>query len=217
MLNLTEGLETRDYCHETIQFFTDKLLTYGNAEVPVKSLFGHRSQAPSEIRHVSGQNDKEFKDFLCAHPDVFVLRDDYVVLRTVLDKFENDTTKTPNSILRRMPEEVNLDPYLMQQLMTELEETLFTLTQQLSHQVSIELLFNTMQSKPDSPCLWSTIVKVPSDLITFLHMNSKIFLVQGHMISLTTEREKMLLEKKKAGSNSAPKKESHNQLSSNSR
>ena len=38
---------------------------YGaGTEVPIKSLLGHRSQAPPEVRHISGQHVKEFKDFL---------------------------------------------------------------------------------------------------------------------------------------------------------
>ena len=50
---------------------------YGiGTEVPIKSLLGHRSQAPPEVRHVSGQHIKEFRDFLAKYPDDFVTNDE---------------------------------------------------------------------------------------------------------------------------------------------
>lgn len=48
----------RDYVQEAIDYFRAKLEQYGNAEVPIKSLLGHRSQASPEIRHVSGQHGR---------------------------------------------------------------------------------------------------------------------------------------------------------------
>lgn len=183
------GTSTRDYTKETVEFFSDKLVTYGNAEVPLKSLFGHRSQASSEIRHVSGQNVKEFKDFLCSQSNTFVVREDYVVLKSVLDQLEKDGT---NESLKRMPEEITFDPYLMQQLVNELEETIFSLTDQYSNKISVEFLFNTIRSKEKMPPLWSNFVQQSSDLLTFLHMNSRVFLVQSNMVSLTADREQAL-------------------------
>lgn len=183
------GASTRDYTKETVEFFSDKLVTYGNAEVPLKSLFGHRSQASSEIRHVSGQNVKEFKDFLCAQSSTFIVREDYVVLKSVLDQLEKDGT---NESLKRMPEEITFDPYLMQQLVNELEDTIFSLTDQYSNKISVEFLFNTIRSKEKMPPLWSNFVQQSSDLLTFLHMNSRVFLVQSNMVSLTADREQAL-------------------------
>ena len=57
---------------------------YGpGTEVPIKSLLGHRSQAPPEVRHISGQHVKEFKEFLAKFPDDFVIReeDDVIYLK----------------------------------------------------------------------------------------------------------------------------------------
>lgn len=193
MTSSKNGVSARDYTKETVEFFSEKLVTYGNAEVPLKSLFGHRSQASSEIRHVSGQNVKEFKDFLCAHADTFIVRDDYVVLKCVLDKLEKDGQ---NESLKRMPEEITFDPYLMQQLVSELEETIFSLTDHYTNKVSIDFIFTTIKSKEKLPPLWNNFVKLPSDLTTFLHMNSRVFLVQGNMVSLTADREQALREKK---------------------
>ena len=193
MTNNKNGVSARDYTKESVEFFYDKLLSYGNAEVPLKSLFGHRSQASSEIRHVSGQNVKEFKDFLCKHDQTFVVRDDYVVLKIVLDKLEKDGQ---NELLKRMPEEIIFDPYLMQQLVSELEETVFNLTDQYSNKISIDFLFTSIKSKEKLTPLWNNFVKLPSDLITFLHMNSRVFLVQGNMVSLTADIEQTLRMKK---------------------
>lgn len=180
-----------------MEFFSDKLQTYGNAEVPLKSLFGHRSQASSEIRHVSGQNVKEFKEFLHAHQNIFIVRDDYVVLKSVLDNLEKDGQ---NEVLKRMPEEITFDPYLMQQLVTELEESLFNLTDQYSNKISIDFLFNSVKTK-STISSWNNFIKHPNDLVTFLHMNSRVFLVQANMVSLTAEREQSLRERQSANSN----------------
>ncbi|KAH9426832.1 hypothetical protein DERP_002932 [Dermatophagoides pteronyssinus] len=188
-----DGSAVRDYTKETIEFFTDKLNSYGIAEVPLKSLFGHRSQASSEIRHVSGQNVKEFREFLETYSSIFVVRDDYVVLKSVLDQLEQDGH---NDRLRRMPEEIQHDPYLMQQLVQDLEDKVYSLTETYSNKISIDLLYNSMQSKEQLPALWNDFIKVPTDLITFLHMNSRIFLVQGQMVSLTNERLTVLRDKK---------------------
>ena len=164
--------------------------------MPLKSLFGHRSQASSEVRHVSGQNVKEFKEFLSAHANIFIVRDDYVVLKSVLDQLEKDGT---NESLKRMPEEITFDPYLMQQLVTELEETLFNMTEQYSSKVSVEFLFNTVKTKDKLPPLWNNFVQMPSDLLTYLHMNSRVFLVQSNMVSLTVDREQAMREGKDKG------------------
>ena len=51
--------------------------------MPIKSLLGHRSQAPPEVRHVSGQHIKEFRDFLAKYPDDFVVNDEVRSLNDV--------------------------------------------------------------------------------------------------------------------------------------
>merc|ERR1719188_132145 len=75
---------SRDYNQEAIEYFKNRLKAYGpGTEVPIKSLLGHRSQAPPEVRHVSGQHVKEFRDFLAKHSDTFVIRgdDDIIYLK----------------------------------------------------------------------------------------------------------------------------------------
>ena len=64
---------------------------YGaGTEVPIKSLLGHRSQAPPEVRHISGQHVKEFKDFLARYPEDFVVKEEIVYLR----EYEGKITTT---------------------------------------------------------------------------------------------------------------------------
>ncbi len=154
--------------------------------MPLKSLLGHRSQAPPEIRHVSGQHSRAFKEFLCKHSSVFVVQDDYVVLQSVLEKLEKDG-KTKGS-LTRISEEVPFDPYLTQQFITILENEITRLIPQYSSKITIDILFNHLKSNC-RPELWANIVKNSNDLITFLKMNSKIFHVESHFVSLTPERE----------------------------
>lgn len=50
-------------------------------EVPLRSLLGHRSQASPEIRHISGQHIREFRDFLERHPEVFIMNEESIFLK----------------------------------------------------------------------------------------------------------------------------------------
>lgn len=72
----------RDYAREAVEYFTNKLIQYGaGTEVPIKCLLGHRSQAPPEVRHISGQHYKEFREFLMKYPDDFIVTEDNVLLK----------------------------------------------------------------------------------------------------------------------------------------
>ncbi|TRY75307.1 hypothetical protein TCAL_01651 [Tigriopus californicus] len=86
------GGPKRDYGHEAMLYFKDKLVQYGEGiEVPIKSLLGHRSQAPPQVRHVSGQHFKEFSDFLARFPEEFVVGEETIYLKqyegTVMRKY----------------------------------------------------------------------------------------------------------------------------------
>ena len=61
--NGQEGQEGgRNYNREAIEYFKDRLKAYGpGTEVPIKSLLGHRSQAPPEVRHISGKIFQKIK------------------------------------------------------------------------------------------------------------------------------------------------------------
>ena len=51
------SLGGRNYNKEAIEYFKNRLRAYGpGTEVPIKSLLGHRSQAPPEVRHISGKS-----------------------------------------------------------------------------------------------------------------------------------------------------------------
>ena len=89
-----DGTSVRDYTKEAIEYFTNKLLEYGEgAEVPIKILMGHRSQAPPEVRHLSGQHFKDFKDFLSKHFDHFAVSEDNVMLKQYAICSEDSNTK----------------------------------------------------------------------------------------------------------------------------
>ncbi|UYV84521.1 egl [Cordylochernes scorpioides] len=172
----------RDYIKEAVEYFRKKLEQYGNAEVPIKSLLGHRSQASQEIRHISGQHVKDFKDFLLKHPDVFVVKDEYVVLKSVLENLDGSIT-TP---ITKVPEEEPLDPHLSSTLISFFENILKN-----SGPLPIGQIFVYLNETYPKD-MWSKMVKNPHDLNTFLKMNSKIFLVQDNIVSLTTPKPHLL-------------------------
>ncbi|XP_013794505.1 uncharacterized protein LOC106478500 [Limulus polyphemus] len=168
----------RDYALEAVEYFENKLGMYGNAEVPIKSLLGHRSQASPEIRHISGQHVKEFKDFLQRYPDVFVIQDEYVVLKSVLQTPDGKL----NTNITKVPEEEPLDPQLTNQLLTIFEGVV-----KAEGKVSVEQLLNNLSSNYPR-LMWSKMMKSTQDLIAFLKMNSHIFCVQSNMVSLVPQR-----------------------------
>lgn len=189
MVSQDSKKERRDYTKEAAEYFRCKLEQYGDAEVPIKSLFGHRSQAPPEIRYVSGQTANEFKSFLEKNPSIFVVTDGYVVLRNVLERTGPDGEQLT---LRRVPEEVSIDPYLMQQLVALLESVIFTMCQNDgAKSVSLTALFHYMVANHRNE-LWSKMVNNVNDLCTLLKMNSKSFCVQSTHVSLTPDREQAL-------------------------
>ena len=105
-----EGLKNEN-CTKTYLLFRQ----YGaGTEVPIKSLLGHRSQAPPEVRHISGQHVKEFRDFLARYPEDFVVKEEIVYLR----EYEGKITTT-----FRESEEFKIDPIVTNQFLTFFRET----------------------------------------------------------------------------------------------
>lgn len=84
LVSYTTGVKQkvhRDYNKEAVEYFRNRLLQYGfNVRVPIKSLLGHRSQANTEIRHVSGQHISDFIAFLQKNSE-FVVSDELVWLK----------------------------------------------------------------------------------------------------------------------------------------
>lgn len=74
---------------KAVKYFQDKLLKKG-AKLPIKSLAGHLSQAPTDMRSMVGPQ-AEFRSFLVKHKDIFALSDDDMVTLTddILNKPRN--------------------------------------------------------------------------------------------------------------------------------
>lgn len=123
---------TRDYNQEAVEYFTHKLQQFGTSLVPIRNLFGYRSQASQEVRHISGKNTKEFRHFLTAHSDVFeILADEHVVLKTALRELESRgesySSLQPSLQPPTGDEAVTMDPYLNKQFAYMIEECMIKL------------------------------------------------------------------------------------------
>jgi len=164
----------RDYVNEAVEYFKNKLRQYGaGTEVPIKSLLGHRSQAPPEVRHISGQHVKEFRDFLAKYPDDFVVKEEIVYLKEYEGKITNTFTEV---------EEVKIDPVLINQFIQFFREKIET-----NGQVHVEQLLNlAIRQFGEDTC--ATLYKTPQDLTTFLRIYSHIFHVQNSVITLVPQR-----------------------------
>ena len=167
--SLSNGSDSRDYVQEAVQYFEARLEQYGpGTEVPIKSLLGHRSQAPPEVRHVSGQHVKEFRDFLAKHSDTFVIRDDDIIY---LKKYQGCTTLQYKEDISTTPK---LDPQLTNQLLSTIREHLETEEEEMA----VSDLFDMISSKG------LPIIKRQQDLTTFLKMHSHLFRVIAGKVSL---------------------------------
>jgi len=164
----------RDYVNEAVDYFRNKLRQYGaGTEVPIKSLLGHRSQAPPEVRHISGQHVKEFKDFLARYPEEFVVKEEIVFLK----EYEGKITST-----FREPEEHRIDPVVTNQFIQFFRETVDT-----RGPLHVDQLFELV-SNHFNVDLWSTLFKTPQDLLTFLKIYSHLFHVQASLITLVPQK-----------------------------
>lgn len=88
---------------KAVKYFQDKLLRKGPF-MPIKSLAGHLSQAPSAMRGLVGPQT-EFTTFLAKHKDIFVLTNDDMVTLT------DDILNNPKSqaIMSRSESDSSLD------------------------------------------------------------------------------------------------------------
>uniref|UniRef100_A0A1E1XLX2 Putative molting cycle collagen and cuticulin-based cuticle n=1 Tax=Amblyomma sculptum TaxID=1581419 RepID=A0A1E1XLX2_AMBSC len=170
----------RDYVQEAIDYFRAKLEQYGNAEVPIKSLLGHRSQATPEIRHVSGQHGREFRDFLAKHSDVFVVKEEHVVLRSVLQ----NAAQGDGQAVVKVAEEAPLDAGLRDQLTSIFEGFL----RSRGGSASLEALHGHLTSR-FSRDTYARMVQSPQDLSAFLRMNTHRFQVQANVVTLLERQQ----------------------------
>ncbi|XP_030560145.1 uncharacterized protein LOC115762169 [Drosophila novamexicana] len=163
----------RDYIQEAKDYFKNKMLQYGAAaEVPVRSLLGHRSQASPQVRHISGQHIKEFTDFLMKHTDTFKVTDDYVVLvgsENMTDLPARDRLHLPQS---------NIDTRGTQQMLDFFAQCI-----EMKGPLLVDQLFHllTLNFPQDQ---WLRMFKTPGDLSSFLKLFGDCFHIQANLVTL---------------------------------
>lgn len=167
----------RDYVQEAVEYFSTKLIQYGvGTEVPIKSLLGHRSQASPEVRHISGQHVKEFKDFLCKYPEAFLVNEDSVILK----EYEGREPQPFHEL-----EDVKLDPTITYRLLDFFKKCI-----EVKGPMLVDQLFHHVISFFPQD-VWSSMFKTAQDLMTFLKMHSNMFNVQSNLVSLIETHNKL--------------------------
>lgn len=164
------NLGKRDYVQEAVEYFSSKLRQYGvGTEVPIKSLLGHRSQASPEVRHISGQHVRKFRDFLCKYPEAFIVSEDTVMLK----EYEG---KEPQPFCEL--ENVKLDPDVTYRLLDFFKKCI-----EVKGPMLVDQLFHHVVSFFPQD-LWFGIFKTSQDLSTFLKMHSNMFTVQANLVNI---------------------------------
>ncbi|XP_030382613.1 uncharacterized protein LOC115630170 [Scaptodrosophila lebanonensis] len=163
----------RDYIQEAKDYFKNKMLQYGTeAEVPVRSLLGHRSQASPQVRHISGQHIKEFTDFLMKHTDTFRVIDDHVMLVGC-----ENMTDLPARDRLHLPQ-TNIDTRGTQQMLDFFAQCI-----EFKGPMLVEQLFHLLTTNfPQDQ--WLRMFKTPGDLSTFLKLFSDCFHMQANLVTL---------------------------------
>lgn len=138
------------------------------------ALYSALSQAPPEVRHISGQHIKEFKDFLARYPEDFVVKEEIVYL----SEYEGKITTT-----FREPEEYKVDPVVTNQFLAFFRETV-----DQRGPLHVDQLFELVTNQFNME-LWATLFKTPQDLLTFLKIYSHLFHVQASMITLVPAKQ----------------------------
>ncbi|XP_012537854.1 egalitarian protein homolog [Monomorium pharaonis] len=171
----------RDYAREAVEYFTNKLLQYGvGTEVPIKSLLGHRSQASPEVRHISGQHYKEFRDFLLKYPDAFVVSEDNVILK----QYEGMKPEP----FHELEPDIPIDPDVTAKLLD-----FFCVCIEQKGPILIDQLFNMVDEKFSHES-WTSIFKTPQDLSTFIKMFPDAFHVQTNLVTLIGRPKSSVME-----------------------
>lgn len=168
-----------DYIEEAKEYFASKMIQYGEGtEVPIKSLLGHRSQASPQVRHISGQRIKEFKDFLLKHPDTFQIIDDNVVL--VSDNHRRDNAHGNNEHFHNLPV-ANINTDTAQQLLDYVAQCI-----EAKGPVMVDQLFHLIVARFPQE-YWYQMFKTPADLSAFLKIFSDSFHVQSNLVTLISK------------------------------
>ncbi|KAK2586277.1 hypothetical protein KPH14_001532 [Odynerus spinipes] len=172
----------RDYAQEAVEYFTNKLLQYGvGTEVPITSLLGHRSQASPEVRHISGQRYKEFRDFLMKYPDAFVVTEDNVMLK----QYEGMKVK----LFVELEPDTPIDPEITAKLLQFFAQCI-----EEKGPIFIDQLFNMVNDKFCESGNWTSIFKTVRDLSTFIKMFPDTFHVQSNLVTLIERAKSSTVE-----------------------
>ncbi|CAG4933987.1 unnamed protein product [Colias eurytheme] len=188
-----------DYIEEAKEYFAGKMVQYGEGtEVPIKSLLGHRSQASPQVRHISGQRIKEFKEFLMKHPDTFQIIDDNVVL--VSDNHRRDNAHSNSEHFHNLPV-ANINTDTAQQLLDYVAQCI-----EAKGPVMVDQLFHLIVSRFPQE-YWYQMFKTPADLSAFLKLFSDSFHVQSNLVTLISKPKipVMYLNTKSKTKTEAPK------------
>lgn len=168
-----------DYIEEAKEYFASKMIQYGEGtEVPIKSLLGHRSQASPQVRHISGQRIKEFKDFLLKHPDTFQIVDDNVIL--VSENHRRGNTCSNSEQFHNLPV-ANINTDTAQQLLDYVAQCI-----EAKGPVMVDQLFHLIVSRFPQE-YWYQMFKSPADLSAFLKIFSDSFHVQSNLVTLISK------------------------------
>lgn len=196
-----------------VKYFQDKLLKKGGT-LPVKSLAGHLSQAPVEMRDIVGPQ-AEFQSFLVKHKDIFVITADEMVTLTedilnkpknqaIMSKSESDSSLDSTAASKSISKDSKAKPSPITMTASEYKTMNFLkeVVQANDGKVSITDVLGKVPTASDP--IKNILDNSPSKLVDFVAKFPNIFvMVDNHVTLKKTRLNVIMAGSRPSSSNSA--------------
>lgn len=196
-----------------VKYFQDKLLKKGGT-LPVKSLAGHLSQAPTEMRDVVGPQT-EFQGFLVKHKDIFVITEDEMVTLTedilnkprnqaMINRSESDSSLDSTAASKSISKDSKSKPSPITMTASEYKTMKFLKEVIEAHDGKVSLT-NVINKVPDAAEQIKNILdNSPAKLVDFVAKFPNIFVLVDNMVTLKKTRLNVIMAgSRPSSSNSA--------------
>jgi len=185
-----------------VKYFQDKLLKKGGT-LPVKSLAGHLSQAPSDMRDIVGPQ-ADFQHFLVKHKDIFVITVDEMVTLTedilnkprnqaMMSKSESDSSLDSTAASKSISKDSKSKPSPITMTASEYKTMNFLkeVVQTNDGKVSLTDVLSKVPAAADP--IKNILDNSPAKLVDFVAKFPNIFVLVDNLVTLKKTRLNVIM------------------------